>query len=71
MAPSSDGSVARGVAASSRPQASRLTLEHGGQLPDTQAPNGCVLAQGALQEEERHARKDERQEVGDEEGPWG
>lgn len=48
-----------------------LTLEHGGQLPHPQAPDGRVLAQGALQQEERDPRKDERQEVGDQEGPCG
>lgn len=48
-----------------------LTLEHGGQLPHAQAPDGRVLAQGALQQEERDPREDERQEVGDEEGPCG
>ena len=45
-----------------------LTLEHGSQLPHPQAPDGGVLAQGALQQEERDTRKDERQEVGDQEG---
>ena len=48
-----------------------LTLEHGGQLPHPQAPNGCVLAQGALQQEEGDPREDECQEVGDQEGPCG
>lgn len=43
----------------------RLTLEHRGQLPYPQAPDGCVLAQRALQQEERDPRKDECQEVGD------
>lgn len=49
----------------------RLTLEHGGQLPHPQAPDGRVLAQGALQQEEWDPRKDECQEVGDQEGPCG
>lgn len=49
----------------------RLTLEHGGQLPHPEAPNGCVLAQGALQKEQWDARKDECQEVGNQEGPCG
>jgi hypothetical protein len=47
-----------------------LTLEHGGQLPHTQAPDGRVLAQGTLQQEERDPREDECQEVWDQEGPW-
>lgn len=49
----------------------RLTLEHGGQLPHPQASNGCILAQGALKQEEWDPRKDECQEVGDQEGPCG
>lgn len=46
----------------------RLTLEHRSQLPYPQPPDGGVLAQGALQQEEWDPRKDERQEVGDQEG---
>lgn len=47
-----------------------LTLEHGSQLPHTQAPDGGVLAQRALQKEERNTSKDERQKIRDQEGPW-